>query len=163
MKKRIIIYIIILALSISFFGDIYNGLVFTAVIVAMLELIREIKSKKVLKNLQTINDYNENEFKKCKYCMEEIDYNAKVCPNCRRNQSNANNPLLLIPIFIIIGIFLYCFFSPNAPETAREIFCSLGLRKGYPYCIKLDIDAINNYSDEIDDFINNYDYGDLDY
>lgn len=92
-----------------------------------------------------------NKVIKCKYCKTEIDEEATVCPNCRRNQSIANHPLWLIPIIAIIGFFFYCFLSPNAPDSAREIFCSLGLRKGYPYCYKIDTEKLDNY-------LNNYNF-----
>ena len=156
--KRIVAYIIILALLIVVFGISKDAIILEFIIIIVVELVNKMKSRKIIIDSQTDINLKDEPFKKCKYCMSDIDIDAKVCPICRRNQSNSNNPLLLIPIFIIIGIFLYCFFSPNAPESAREIFCSLGLRKGYPYCIKIDLDAIDNYNDTIDDFINNYDF-----
>lgn len=71
--------------------------------------------------------------KKCKYCQSDIDINAKVCPICKRSQSVANNPLWLIPIIIILLFFGWCLFSNNAPQEAKEIFCSFGIRHG-EYC-----------------------------
>ena len=71
--------------------------------------------------------------KKCKYCQSNIDIKAKVCPICKRNQSHKNNPLLLIPIFAILFFFLWCLVSNNAPDEAKEIFCSFGIRHG-SYC-----------------------------
>ena len=71
--------------------------------------------------------------KKCKYCQSDIDINAKVCPVCKRSQSIANNPLWLIPITIILLFFGWCLFSNNAPQEAKEIFCSFGIRHG-EYC-----------------------------
>ena len=72
--------------------------------------------------------------KKCKYCQSEINDKATVCPNCRRDLRMGNNPLWLIPIFIIIGVGLYFYLSPNAPLSVRETVCGLGLRSDRRYC-----------------------------
>ncbi len=72
--------------------------------------------------------------KKCKYCQSEIDINAKVCPNCSRDQRMGNNPIWLIPIAVVITIILYCILSSNAPLKVRKVVCSIGIRSGYPYC-----------------------------
>lgn len=42
--------------------------------------------------------------KKCKYCKSEIDKKAKICPNCRKKQSNS----LIRILCIIIGIIVIC-------------------------------------------------------
>jgi len=36
--------------------------------------------------------------KKCRYCQTEIDIKAKICPQCRKNQTN--------PVFRTIGIIM---------------------------------------------------------
>ena len=76
--------------------------------------------------------------KKCKYCQSEINERAKVCPMCRRNLTNDNNPLLLIPIIILSIIFIvipvYFILSPNAPLKVREAVCELGIRSDKRYC-----------------------------
>lgn len=41
--------------------------------------------------------------KKCKYCKEEIDSKAKVCPHCKKKQGH---PILLIIFLIILIQFL---------------------------------------------------------
>lgn len=71
---------------------------------------------------------------KCKFCQSEISEKATVCPVCKRNLNPANNPLLLIPIFILIGLFFYFIFSSNAPWEIRKIVCTFGIRDDYPYC-----------------------------
>lgn len=40
---------------------------------------------------------------KCKYCQSEIDARAKVCPHCRRKQSNDG----LIIVLSVIGVLLF--------------------------------------------------------
>lgn len=76
--------------------------------------------------------------KKCKYCQSEIDEKAVVCPICKRDLRNGNNPLLLIPIIILIIVFIvipiYFVLSPNAPLKVREAVCQLGIRSDKRYC-----------------------------
>ena len=101
--------------------------------------INKVVSASIMNKHGLIKDYNEEKedepkMKKCKYCMSEIDSNATVCKVCKRNQSNANNPILLIPILIIIGLTLFFLYSPNAPFSIRKPLCELGIRKGLPYC-----------------------------
>lgn len=44
--------------------------------------------------------------KKCKYCMNKIDENATVCPNCRKSQKSKKIYLIVcIVIVLIISIF----------------------------------------------------------
>ena len=40
---------------------------------------------------------------KCKYCQSEIDARAKVCPHCKRKQSNDG----LIIVLSVIGVLLF--------------------------------------------------------
>jgi hypothetical protein len=87
------------------------------------------------------------EIKKCKYCKMNMDANATVCPTCRRAQSNANNPLLLIPICGLLALGLWLVFSNNAPESVRTIVCEFGIRKG-EYCQI----STENYEVKIDVF-----------
>lgn len=76
----------------------------------------------------------EDNKKICKYCKSEIDVEAKVCPVCKRDLRFGNNPIWLIPIFILIVIGLYFYLSPNAPLKVREVVCGLGLRDDTRYC-----------------------------
>lgn len=76
----------------------------------------------------------ENLTKICKYCQSTINKEAKVCPNCKRDLRIGNNPILLIPIIILIVVGLYFYLSPNAPLKVREVVCSLGLRDDTRYC-----------------------------
>ena len=151
-KSRVLLYIFLFLISIISYRDIYI-VISAAVIIVFLELfLRKIPIKEETKeDTEVIKKVVTKNLKQCKYCKKEIDEEATVCPNCRRNQSISNNPVWLIPIFIIIGLFFYCLLSPNAPDSAREIFCSLGIRKGYPYCYKIDTEKLDNY-------LNNYNF-----
>ena len=59
---------------------------------------------------------------KCKYCQSEIDARAKVCPHCRRKQSNDGLIITLsvigVLLFLSIGIpFVKGFMSGVKGET----------------------------------------------
>ena len=65
---------------------------------------------------------------KCKYCQSEIDARAKVCPHCRRKQSNDGMIIFLVLLgsflFLIIGIpFFVGFFSgvKGEPKTSVSV------------------------------------------
>lgn len=77
------------------------------------------------------NDMSEKEY--CKHCKSEINPEATVCPVCKRSQSNKNNPILLIPILVLLFFFGWCIFSNDAPLAIKEILCGLGIRDG-EYC-----------------------------
>lgn len=47
---------------------------------------------------------------KCKYCMSEIDVNAKICPQCRKRQKG--NRVLGI-IMILIGMLIMFMTIPR--------------------------------------------------
>ena len=145
--------LVLIFLSVILFSIILSsfsaGIFITTIIVVIVLVIKNYTEK--VKQRSNKNNIEVENIKLCKYCRSEIDFEATVCPVCRKAQSNANNPIWLVPIFVIIGLFLYCLLSPNAPETAREIFCATGLRKGYPYCYKIDTDKLN-------DLINRYRY-----
>ena len=60
---------------------------------------------------------------KCKYCQSEIDARAKVCPHCRRKQSNDGLIITLsvigVLLFLSIGIpFVKGFMSGLKSETS---------------------------------------------
>lgn len=42
------------------------------------------------------------ETKQCKYCKEEIAYDAKICPNCRKKQKSKKRMVVVIVLIIII-------------------------------------------------------------
>lgn len=48
--------------------------------------------------------------KLCKYCKEEIDINAKVCPHCRRTLNFSIGRVLLVVLIIILGFIVL--FAP---------------------------------------------------
>lgn len=55
--------------------------------------------------------------KKCKYCKQEIDKNAKVCQYCKRKQVNSINKI----VYILIGFILICIgMSTISNETNNE-------------------------------------------
>lgn len=65
---------------------------------------------------------------KCKYCQSEIDARAKVCPHCRRKQSNDGLIIFLVLLgsflFLIIGIpFFVGIFSgiKGEPKTSVSV------------------------------------------
>ena len=43
-----------------------------------------------------------SETKQCKYCKEEIAYDAKICPNCRKKQKSKKRMVFVIVLIIII-------------------------------------------------------------
>ena len=61
---------------------------------------------------------------KCKYCQSEIDARAKVCPHCRRKQSNDGLIITLsvigVLLFLSIGIpFVKGFMAGYNAETSN--------------------------------------------
>ena len=42
--------------------------------------------------------------KKCKYCQQEIDAKAKICPHCKKKQSNP----IIRAVCIFFGVILIC-------------------------------------------------------
>lgn len=59
--------------------------------------------------------------KKCKYCMSNIDENAKICPNCRKRQKPILTKLqiiLIIVFAILIGITVR--YVTNTIEKTKE-------------------------------------------
>lgn len=54
-----------------------------------------------------------DEKKKCKYCQSEIDKKAKICPNCRKNQSHVTRNIILG----IIGFILFWSFMLSLSDT----------------------------------------------
>ena len=146
--SKIVRFIIYILLIFVFFLILYMfnidnfllSIILAFLIGAISETIIYIHNKKTITN--------NIKYKKCKYCQSEIDINALTCPICKKNQSNANNPLLLIPILIIVLFFGWCLFSNNAPDEAKKLFCSFGIRKG-TYCqiesgkYEIDINVIN--------------------
>lgn len=64
---------------------------------------------------------------KCKYCQSEIDARAKVCPHCRRKQSNDGLIIALVLIgsflFLLIGIPFFKGFSAgyNNKDTSVSV------------------------------------------
>lgn len=123
---RIFLYFIsTIVISCFFKAKLFPIIVIIGIITGIIMEILIIKFKKK----QIIEDE-----KKCKYCQSLINGKAKICPICKRNQSIANNPLLLIPIIAILTFFTWCLFSNNAPQKAKEIFCGLGIRHG-DYCL----------------------------
>ena len=42
--------------------------------------------------------------KKCKFCMEEIDEKATICPHCRKKQKKSSWPVIIVLLLIIGGV-----------------------------------------------------------
>ena len=56
--------------------------------------------------------------KKCKWCKEEIDVKARVCPHCRKKQNGSGKVVIfIILVFAIIGIISSTNFSTSADLT----------------------------------------------
>lgn len=59
--------------------------------------------------------------KVCKYCRTEIDKKAKICPNCKKKQSNTLGNIVAILVFIFIVIpFTKGFFSAMLKDTNKS-------------------------------------------
>ncbi len=54
--------------------------------------------------------------KKCKYCQTEIDSKAKVCPHCRKKQSNIQKWIIIGVVVILVVPFLIGVFA-DEPQT----------------------------------------------
>lgn len=68
--------------------------------------------------------------KKCRYCKSEIDQKAKVCPNCRKKQTN---PLVkfVIAVLIIIVIIVACSNLGKEVEKEQQSRFTLTNDRGY--------------------------------
>lgn len=65
--------------------------------------------------------------KKCKYCMSEIDENAKICPNCRKKQGSKKiyiKIVILIIIFLIFGLWFLCIQNTANQKSKNSSFNS---------------------------------------
>lgn len=72
----------------------------------------EIDDSKIDKLTEKMNT------KKCKYCMSEIDINAKICPNCRKTQSFS---ITRVTIGVILGlIILFIIGSLYSPMNTNN-------------------------------------------
>jgi len=128
--KRILLDLGILTSLLVLLYSILTSNIMLIFISILIVIIFAIIKRKKEKNIVEYKIKNKN----CKYCKSKIDSDAIVCPICTRNQTNANNPLLLIPIIIILLIFIWCVFSNNAPKPVKELLCGLGIRHG-EYCV----------------------------
>lgn len=54
------------------------------------------------------------DMKKCKYCKSEMDLQAKVCPNCRRKQSNVTRNIILG----VVGFILFWAFVLTITDSS---------------------------------------------
>lgn len=63
--------------------------------------------------------------KKCKYCKSEIDKDAKICPQCRKNQKR---PLIII-ISILTIIFGIGIIAGSVSDTDNENDCYITMEK----------------------------------
>lgn len=101
------------------------------------EIVVHKKNKVKIENNNN-NDINNNETKICKYCMSNININAKVCPNCKRGLTFNTNVGVLAILLIIVGFLIWGIFSNNAPLFMRKTVCGLGIRNDFPYCYYID-------------------------
>lgn len=67
--------------------------------------------------------------KKCKYCQSEIDQKAKICPHCRKKQSNTGVILtivisLTIVVFVCIRLFMNYLYDSISSSTDEFLFKS---------------------------------------
>lgn len=78
--------------------------------------------------------------KKCKYCFEEIDKRATICPHCRRKQKSSSLITFIITLFFtlligftILGVFLFCVKSEviNIDSSLKfeNLFTKIGEKK----------------------------------
>lgn len=71
--------------------------------------------------------------KKCKYCHEEINSQAKICPNCRKKQGT---PLWLIILIVLVAIGIISSMGDDNTSPDNEMMEttkteSLTLEDGY--------------------------------
>ena len=57
--------------------------------------------------------------KQCKHCKTEIDYTAKVCPQCRKKQG-ANGCLIAVVVFIALALLGSCFGGKSSESDTKE-------------------------------------------
>ena len=51
-----------------------------------------------------------NETKQCRYCRQEIDAEAKICPYCRKTLNFSIGRVLLVVLIIVLGYIVL--FAP---------------------------------------------------
>lgn len=63
--------------------------------------------------------------KKCKYCKSEIDSQAKICPNCRKNQKSSAGRIILGIIITFLGIGVLANISGNNENQDNKCYITL--------------------------------------
>lgn len=58
--------------------------------------------------------------KLCKYCKTEISYDAKVCPQCRKKQSNSGCLIAFGILVVAISLFVSCSVGRVADEVYSD-------------------------------------------
>lgn len=58
--------------------------------------------------------------KLCKYCRTEIPYDAKVCPQCRKKQSNSGCLITFGILVVAISLFVSCSVGRVADEVYSD-------------------------------------------
>ena len=56
--------------------------------------------------------------KKCKYCQSDIDFKAKICPNCRKKQGPHIVKWILLGVFVLL--LISCFAGGEEKEDFKK-------------------------------------------
>ena len=84
-----------------------------------------------------------NNKKKCRYCMSEIDVNAKICPNCRKRQKKGKFILI-----IVLFLFLLLIILPTIVGTISDSKLSMTKSKAEEYISRARIQIMDDLDKE---------------
>lgn len=82
--------------------------------------------------------------KECKYCKSEIDKKAKICPHCRKKQTNSFIKGLSIFIGIILIICGISAITGGNSNTTDEESCYITLEKFNQIENEMTYDEVSN-------------------
>lgn len=102
---------------------------------------------------------NVEETKKCKFCYSDININASVCPNCKRQQNNSKVSIIasILSLIVFLGIAYFGW------QLAKPLFFSKPDYKDFSEYKELNVTSLHNdyISNEIsakDKYTGNYYY-----
>ena len=69
--------------------------------------------------------------KKCKFCMEEIDEKATICPHCRKKQKKSSPvAIIIVVVFLIIAAGVVSTVGPQLTKYMKSKDLSITNTKG---------------------------------